>query len=87
MMKAIVLEKTGGRDQLIFKDIEKPRLKAGQVLVKVEGAPVNFVDTIIRKGAMPAGMMPHLPFILGVEGSGIVVEPNGTTLRLNQKVA
>ncbi|MDK9735946.1 zinc-binding dehydrogenase [Vibrio sp. D404a] len=86
-MKAIVLEQTGGSDKLQYKDIEKPQLKAGQVLLKVAAAPVNFIDTVIREGNMPPGMMPDLPFISGVEGSGIVVDANGTDLAEGQKVA
>lgn len=86
-MKAVVLEQTGGVDQLTYKELPTPVLEAGQVLVKVAAAPVNFIDTIIREGKMPPGMMPKLPFISGVEGSGVVVNTNGTELREDQKVA
>ena len=75
-MKAIIIEKTGGSNVLEYKETDKPQLAEGQVLVKVAAAPVNFIDTIIREGNMPPGMMPELPFISGVEGSGIVVDAN-----------
>lgn len=86
-MKAVVLEQTGGSDKLTYKDIPQPDLKPGQVLVQVKAAPVNFIDTIIREGNMPPGMMPDLPFISGVEGSGVVADANGTALEEGQKVA
>ena len=86
-MKAIIIEKTGGSNVLEYKETEKPQLAEGQVLIKVAAAPVNFIDTIIREGNMPPGMMPELPFISGVEGSGIVVDANNTELKEGQKVA
>ncbi|MDG3085517.1 zinc-binding alcohol dehydrogenase family protein [Vibrio hannami] len=86
-MKAIVLTQTGGSDKLEYKDIPKPELKAGQVLVQMKAAPINFIDTMIREGKMPPGMMPDLPFIPGVEGSGIVVDSNDSDLKVGQKVA
>ncbi len=86
-MKAVVLEQTGANGKLEYKQIAKPELKAGQVLVQIKAAPINFIDTVIREGNMPPGMMPELPFISGVEGSGIVSDANGTELKKGQKVA
>lgn len=86
-MRAVVLEQTGGSDKLQYKQVAKPELKSGQVLVQVQAAPINFIDTVIREGNMPPGMMPDLPFISGVEGSGIVADANGTELKVGQKVA
>ena len=86
-MKAILLNQTGGSEQLAYTTVTKPSPAAGQVLIKVAAAPVNFIDTIIREGNMPPGMMPELPFISGVEGSGTVVDSNGTHLENGQKVA
>ncbi len=86
-MKAIVLAQTGGSDKLNYQEIDKPELQPGQVLVQIKAAPINFIDTIIRKGNMPPGMMPALPFIPGVEGSGVIADANGTELKQGQKVA
>lgn len=86
-MKAVVIEQTGGSDVLNYKELNQPKLQTGQVLVQVKAAPVNFIDTIIREGNMPPGMMPNLPYISGVEGSGIVVDSNDTALSKGQKVA
>lgn len=86
-MKAIVLNQTGGTEQLVLEERDLPVLSEGQVLVEMKASPVNFIDTIIREGNMPPGMMPELPHVLGVEGSGVVVDPNGTRLSKGQKVA
>ncbi|KZN39257.1 quinone oxidoreductase [Pseudoalteromonas luteoviolacea S2607] len=86
-MKAILLEQTGGSEQLQYADMPTPMLNKNQVLVKVAAAPVNFIDTVIREGSMPPGMMPELPFVSGVEGSGTIVDNNGTPLKKGQKVA
>lgn len=87
MMKAIVLNQTGGTEQLVLEDRDLPVLSEGQVLVEMKASPVNFIDTIIREGNMPPGMMPELPHVLGVEGSGVVADANGTELREGQNVA
>ncbi|WP_299286444.1 zinc-binding dehydrogenase [uncultured Mucilaginibacter sp.] len=68
-MKAIVLE---AADQpLIWKDVEKPTLQAGEVLVQIKAAALNRRDWWITKGQY-AGI--KYPSILGSDGSGIVAE-------------
>ncbi len=47
-MKAIVLEKTGGVENLILKDVEKPTPKENEVLVEVKAISVNPVDFKVR---------------------------------------
>ncbi|BDY04172.1 zinc-binding dehydrogenase [Ferrimonas sp. YFM] len=86
-MKAISIKQTGAADTLEYLNVDTPTLKTGEVLVKIAAAPVNFIDTIIREGNMPPGMMPELPIIPGVEGSGTIVDANNTELKPGQKVA
>ncbi|GAM60097.1 hypothetical protein JCM19232_430 [Vibrio ishigakensis] len=86
-MKAVLLTQTGGSDKLVYQETPTPRLREGQVLVEIKAAPVNFIDTIIREGNMPPGMMPELPYISGVEASGIIADANGTELKEGTKVA
>jgi len=47
-MKAIVLEKAGGVENLMIKDIEKPVVKENEVLVEVKAISVNPVDYKVR---------------------------------------
>ncbi len=49
-MKAIVLHKTGGPDQLSYEDVDTPEPGPGEVLIRVRAAGVNHVDVDIRKG-------------------------------------
>ena len=86
-MKAIQIEVHGGTEVLNYVDVAIPTPAEGQVVVKITAAPVNFIDTILREGNMPPGMMPQLPFIPGVEGSGIIEDANGTHLNKGDKVA
>ncbi|NOU58294.1 quinone oxidoreductase family protein [Marinifilum caeruleilacunae] len=86
-MKAIQITKNGGAEVLQYKEVQTPVPTEGQVLIKVHAAPVNFIDTILREGNMPPGMMPELPFIPGVEGTGIIEDANGTHLQKGDKVA
>ena len=62
----------GSPEVLTRKNHIQPLVGAGQVLIRNHATAVNFIDTIIRRGDMPDGMMPDLPHIPGVEGAGIV---------------
>jgi zinc-binding alcohol dehydrogenase/oxidoreductase len=68
-MKAIVLE--AADKPLILKDVEKPTLQPGEVLVQIKAAALNRRDYWITIGKY-AGI--KYPAILGSDGSGIVAE-------------
>jgi zinc-binding alcohol dehydrogenase/oxidoreductase len=68
-MKAIVLE--AADKPLIFKEVEKPALNPGEVLVKIKAAALNRRDYWITVGKY-AGI--KYPSILGSDGTGIVAE-------------
>jgi NADPH2:quinone reductase len=70
-MKAIVMERAGGPDVLRYVELPDPVPAAGQVLVKVTAAGVNFMDIGVRQGNIWAEM-PN-PKTLGVEGAGRVI--------------
>lgn len=86
-MKAVEINTHGNTEVLNYTNIARPQPQVGQVLIKVYAAPVNFIDTILREGNMPPGMMPSLPFVPGVEGTGIIEDANGTHLSKGDKVA
>ena len=67
-MRAIEVKQTGGPDVLELVDVPKPAAGAGEVLVKVHAAGVNFIDVYLREGRYPSA----LPAIPGQEGAGIV---------------
>ncbi|MYB33974.1 MAG: hypothetical protein F4X92_02390 [Gammaproteobacteria bacterium] len=70
MTQAIVIPETGSPDVLALEEKTAPVPAAGKVLVRNHAGAVNFIDTLIRRGEIPEGMMPELPHIPGVEGAG-----------------
>jgi NADPH2:quinone reductase len=58
-------------------DLPLPVRKAGQVLVKMRGASLNFPDLLMTRGEYQ--LRPPLPFVAGLEVAGEVVEadPDG----------
>ncbi len=69
---AVEITQTGKPDVLRKTNRAIPSLDAGEILIRNKAGAVNFIDTIIRRGEMPEGMMPDLPHIPGVEGAGVV---------------
>ncbi|PPR77467.1 MAG: Quinone oxidoreductase 1 [Alphaproteobacteria bacterium MarineAlpha2_Bin1] len=71
MIKAIVLEKHGGPDNLLWKDIQDTPPLPQEVKIKQLYTSVNYADINFRNGTYKP---PRLPIILGREAVGIVEE-------------
>ena len=71
-MKAIVVEKPGGADQLKLADVPDPVPGPDDVLVRVHASALNRADTLQREGNYPA--QSGASKILGLELSGEVLE-------------
>ena len=84
-MKAIRIEKNGGPEVMKLAELPVPEAAAGQVLVKIEAAGVNFIDVYQRTGLYPV----QLPYVLGLEGAGTVEKtgPGVDTLQAGDRVA
>ncbi|WP_026917873.1 quinone oxidoreductase family protein [Gordonia shandongensis] len=84
-MRAIHVSAHGGPEVLDLVDLPDPRPAPGQVLVAVDTAGVNFIDTYRRAGIYPSSP----PYVPGVEGAGEVVELGDgvTDLRVGDRVA
>ena len=61
-----------------MRDVDTPRIGEGEVLVKVESAGINFIDTYQR-----SGLNRFLPSTLGLEAAGTVVEADTSVTGLN----
>ena len=68
-MRAIQILENGGPEVLRFNEVADPVPAAGEALIRVEAAGVNFIDTYFREGRYPA----KLPYTLGTEAAGEVV--------------
>ena len=55
-----------------LKELELPEILPKQLLIKVKAASVNFPDLLMTQGKYQH--KPELPFILGMEGAGVVEE-------------
>lgn len=84
-MKAIVVRRHGGPEQLEYSDWEIPTLGPREVIVEVRAAGVNYIDTYHRTGLYPA----EPPFIPGMEGAGVVtaIAPEVTEVAAGDRVA
>lgn len=74
-MKAIVVEKAGGVENLIVKEIDQPVLKSNEVLVETKAISINPADYKVRSSEEGLTMMygETRPVILGWDLAGSVV--------------
>ncbi len=72
-MKAIRVSEACNADEMRLEDIPVPEPKAGEALVRIEAAGVNFIDVYYRSGTYPGAY----PMTLGMEAAGRV-EKTGT---------
>ena len=71
-MRAIVCENWGDPDTLKLGELPVPEMGPGQVRIRMRAAGVNFADTVLVRGHYQE--KPELPFALGLEGAGEILE-------------
>ena len=71
-MKAAFIRETGSADNIVVDDLPRPGIEGSQVLVRVEAASVNPVDTYVRAGLTPFELT--MPYIVGCDVAGVVEE-------------
>lgn len=78
-MKTISVPRFGGPDVLEAMDRPQPVPGAGEVLVKIEYAGINFIDVYMRSGfyANSHTYQTPLPMTIGMEGGGTVAALGG----------
>src|SRR3954453_21706106 len=81
-MRAIVLEKFGGLDSLVYKDIPDPEPKDGHVVIEIKAIVIKNVDMNILLGEW-AEAMP----VSGIECVGLVKSCPGGEFPVGAKVA
>jgi NADPH:quinone reductase-like Zn-dependent oxidoreductase len=73
-MRAIAVNRWGGRDALELVDVAPPPVAPDGVLLRVRAAGVNPVDYKVREGKLAGGFPYHFPVILGWDAAGVVEE-------------
>ena len=66
-MRAVRFHSHGGTDVLQVDEIDRPEPAANEVLIAVDGAAVNPVDTYFREGSYEPFTMPMIP---GIDAAG-----------------
>ncbi|WP_114969447.1 NADPH:quinone oxidoreductase family protein [Rhodoferax ferrireducens] len=86
-MHAWLCENPVGVDALFWKEMPTPQPKAGEVLIQIKAASLNFPDLLIVQNKYQ--LKPALPFVPGSEYAGIVqvVGESVTHLKVGQHVA
>jgi NADPH2:quinone reductase len=71
-MKAVLCKAYGPPESLVIEDVPSPKADAGQIVISVKAAGVNFPDLLVIQNKYQ--FKPPLPFSPGGEVAGIVKE-------------
>src|SRR5919205_2805119 len=86
MTKAVRVHATGGPEVLTYEDVSVPQPGPGEARIRQTAIGLNFIDVYMRTGLYPQR---ELPFVLGMEGAGVVeaVGPDTTQVEPGDRVA
>jgi NADPH:quinone reductase len=86
-MQAWLCENPVGVEALQWKELPSPQPKAGEVLIEIKAASLNFPDLLIVQGKYQT--KPPVPFVPGAEYAGVIaaVGDGVTHLKVGQDVA
>lgn len=83
-MRQVVTTKNGGVEVLRVEEKPDPHPKAGEAVIRVRAAGLNFADILARQGLYPDA--PPKPCVMGYEVAGVVEElGDGVNSALNGK--
>lgn len=81
-MRAIVLEKFGGLDSLVYTEIPKPLPKDGEVVINIKAFGINHAELHMRRGEWAEAAE-----VSGIECVGVVDSCPGSEFPVGAKVA
>jgi NADPH:quinone reductase-like Zn-dependent oxidoreductase len=86
-MKAVVFERHGQLENVIYTDIPQPEIGPDEVLLSVKAAALNRLDLWVLAGW--PGLMLKLPHVLGSDGAGVIAATgsNVTGFAVGDRVA
>ncbi|MEB3280635.1 MAG: NAD(P)-dependent alcohol dehydrogenase [Lyngbya sp.] len=73
-MKAVIFNQYGSANVLEYREIDRPKIKADELLVKISATSVNPVDWKMRQGSLQLISGYNFPKKIGADLSGVVVE-------------
>lgn len=79
-MKAAAFLKTGDPSVIELMDLPDPAPGPDEVLIRTKAVGLNFADIYRRRGEYE--VEPPSPYVLGMEGAGIVVRTGGNVKNL-----
>jgi NADPH:quinone reductase len=84
-MKAIRIHAAGGPEAMRLEEVPQPTPKAGEAIVKIDAAGLNYIDVYFRSGQYKA----EYPLTLGLEAGGTVTAVGGgvSEVKVGDKVA
>lgn len=82
-MKAVVVDKPGGHERLVLRDLPSAPLAASEVRIAVSAIGVNFADCVVRMGHYEAAKGKY-PITPGFEFAGTVAEAGAAVTHVRQ---
>lgn len=73
-MKAFIVKKYGKKETLHLTDVNMPTINENEVLVKIDSAGVNSLDSLIRNGEFKLFLPYKTPFINGHDMAGVITK-------------
>lgn len=80
-MRAFTVERYGDKTGVHAGEVPDPEVGVDDVLVLIQAASINPLDRMIRDGEMKAILPYRVPFVLGNDLAGIVVEVGAAVTR------
>jgi NADPH2:quinone reductase len=81
LMKAIIVPEYGKPEVLTYTEMDIPKIKSNQLLIRVEKTSVNYADVKARYGQGGNG---RFPFIPGLDAAGVIVETGSKISRFQK---
>jgi NADPH:quinone reductase-like Zn-dependent oxidoreductase len=73
-MKAVVLPRYGGADDLVVADVPQPPCGPGEVLIRLKASSVNPADWKLGAGHLESVIPGEFPLIPGWDAAGVIAE-------------
>lgn len=88
IIKAIIIEAYGGKEQLKEQEVQKPSAGENQVVVRLFATSINPIDWKLREGYLKTMLPFEFPIILGWDAAGVIEEvgPNVKNFKKGERV-